>query len=152
MSTLRSREVLHDAKEAILRFKYASNDLDRRLNWVLSLTLLRTAGHTLEKIDFKKFPKLKEKSNWDNDKNITEINATIEERCESIKCYQINFDWVPENIIDEKDNVIDSYATLQYTGEYFYPGCPADFFLDILFERWDKYLRDFEKVLITIKD
>lgn len=145
MDELRSRQVLNDAKEAIQRFKNSSDDLNRRLNWILSLTLLRATGHTLSEVDFKSYPKIEGISNWNSDQKLIEINATIKERCASIKRYEINFDWVPESIEDEDGNFIDSFETLQYTGENYYPGCPADSFLEIIANYWDDYLKKFEK-------
>lgn len=55
---LAARRVLRDCYRARTRLATADNVTDRRLAWVLTMTLLRVVGHVLRKVDGKRSPHL----------------------------------------------------------------------------------------------
>lgn len=51
LDVISSRQVLRDAYASVHKFERAKTRTDRRLYWVLAITLLRAVGHVLHKTD-----------------------------------------------------------------------------------------------------
>jgi len=54
-----ARRAMRDCYLARNRYKAAVNQSNRRLDWVLAVTLLRVVGHALHKVDARRSPEMK---------------------------------------------------------------------------------------------
>ncbi|OUS00288.1 hypothetical protein A9Q84_00110 [Halobacteriovorax marinus] len=149
---LKSSQMLSDSSMAIARFINAENDLDRRLYWILSLTMLRGVGHTLDKRDAIDFPELREAvdEKWKNIQDKVTRDLSLKERNSALKEYELNFNWVPYDITDNEGMVLSVEETLQYTGKHYPPGTPPDHILNEIYEFWRVYIEEFERMIKKI--
>jgi hypothetical protein len=58
-STLHSRNILQDCRIALALLENEPRDSEWRVHWVAAVTLLRTVGHVLSKVDGGQNPKVR---------------------------------------------------------------------------------------------